>query len=500
MTINKIPSFLLIAGLFTVAVLIYTNSLSGDFIIDDQTGIVQNIPLHDLKGYLSQVRVRVGLFYELSRAILWHFVGAKPFYYHLFNVFTHAICSSLLFILCLVIFKDKALAFIAGLIFALHPIHTEAVSWISGGHYALSSLFFILSMIFYARSGKSLLNLLLSVIAFLFCFLTGNAVATLPLLFIVYDIFFRDRSEDNLVLRKWRLLVLLTALTISIPVVILYSFWKNPYTHLIFQYRGIHYLVVITKAFMYYLKILYLPIARGLYHPFAFNTVDINRFSPAFFSSFVVIVLLIFAFFKCLKRLKPVSFGIAWYFLAYAPYSNIIPICNIISERYLYLASAGFCIVLAALFMKVWHLIHLRKNSVKALRILALASLTLMLFSYASLTFKRNYEYNNIILYWDSNINNFPDGYFVYNNLAATFYVMGNIENAKAYCWITLLADPRQPHVWCNLGRLYRESKDLARSKDCYEQALKIDKTYFAAVKALDEIKREERAAKRKKK
>lgn len=78
---------------------------------------------------------------------------------------------------------------------------------------------------------------------------------------------------------------------------------------------------------------------------------------------------------------------------------------------------------------------------------------------------KRNYEYNNIIIYWESNIRNFPEGYMFYNNLAGTFYAMGDLGNAMAYCWINLMVNPDQPHVWCNLGKVYRETGNLEQAK-----------------------------------
>ena len=52
------------------------------------------------------------------------------------------------------------------------------------------------------------------------------------------------------------------------------------------------------------------------------------------------------------------------------------------------------------------------------------------------------------------------------------------------------MVNPAQPHVWCNLGKVYREKGDLAQARYCYEQALKVDKGYFPAAKALEELRK----------
>lgn len=485
----KISNYILIILLGLISFSVYINSLNGDFLIDDQAGILNNEQIHDVAAYFSKYfSVRPGILCQVMQVFLWRISPKNPYYFHLFNVLAHTACVILLFILCNILFKNTALSFLSSLIFAIHPIHTEAVSWISGGHHPFSSLFFIAAMIFYVKSDKSIFNLALSVAFFALCFFSGQAVAALPVMFIMYDLFFREAQNQRL--KRIRLLLLFFILGIGVLFVSLMFVGRNKFTHLIFYHRGFTYLVVAAKALVYYLKILYLPLARGLYHPFGFNTFNIQKLSPVFFLSIVILIIATLAFFKCRRNLKPVSFGIMWFFIAYAPYSNIVPVCNIVSERYLYLASAGFSILMAALFLKVWEVIKRNKSAI--LRGSALAAVTLFAGSYSALTIKRNYEYNNIVTYWESNINNFPDGYIVYNNLAATFYVMGNLKEAIGYCWVNLMVNPSQPHVWCNLGKLYREAGNLKDAADCYREALKIDKKYFPAHKALAEMRADE--------
>jgi len=490
---NKLKNWglILLLGLITFAV--YANSLQGDFLIDDTVGILQDKKIHDLGTYFSDhFSLRPNALVEVVKVFIWHFWGANTFAFHLFNLLIHIGCVILIFLLCNALFANRALSFLSSLIFAIHPIHTEAISWISGGPYALSSLFFIASFLFFVKSDKSVLNLVFSIICFSLCFLAGNAVAVLPLIFIGYEFCFRKRSEGSNFLYKLRIILLILLSAISLLFVSLFFVSRNEFMHLIFYFRGFRYLAVVFKAFIYYLKILYLPLQRGLVHPFAFNVTNIQSFSPTFFLSLTIIGLAIVTFFKCRRNFKPISFGIIWFFITYLPYSNIIPVCNIISERYLYLPSLGFSIILAALFLKGWEVIKRNQDFKVFFRILAIIAITLFLCSYAALTIKRNYEYSNIISYWESNINNFKDGHIIYNNLAGTYYLMGNIDNAIAYSWINLMTDSNQPHVWYNLGKVYQEQGNLKQAKECFQEVLKIDKDYFPAHQALEKIKKDE--------
>jgi len=487
---SKLKSWGLIALLGFIVFALYANSLQGDFLIDDTVGILHNKKIHDAGIYFSEYfSIHPNILVEVSRVLIWHFWGASTFAFHLFNILIHLGCVILIFLLCNALFGNKTLSFLSSIIFAIHPIHTEAISWISGGPYALSSLFFIASFLFYVKSYKSLPNLVFSIIGFSFCFLAGNSVAVLPLMFILYEFSFGKRSEGDNFLYKLRIIFLVLISVMSLLFISLFFVSKNEFMHLIFYFRGFRYLIVAAKAFAYYLKILYLPLQRGLVHPFAFDTINIQAISSSFFLSLSIIAVAIFTFFKYRRNFKPVSFGIIWFFVTYAPYSNVIPVCNIISERYLYLPSVGFSIVLAALFLKGWEVIKRNKRFRLSLRAIAIIAITLFLGSYSALTIKRNYGYSNIITYWEGNINNFEDGYRVYNNLAGTYYKMGNLDNAIAYSWINLTINPNQSHVWYNLGRVYQEKGNIDQAKVCFQEVLKIDKDYFPAYQALEQLK-----------
>lgn len=486
---DRFKNTIFISLLIFITFLVYFNSLRGDFLIDDITTIQNNPRLHNLSEYFTKYfKWDFEVLNETVLALIWNWSGGDPFGFHLYNVMLHIACVILVYILCTILFNDKHLSFFSSLIFAIHPIHTEAVSWISGRPYLLSSIFLLSIFISYLKAKQVRRYYLLCVLLFFVGVLFARETFFAPFIIIAYELFFGLKKVSDKREKRALLAILVAISSISIIVLASLLISRSEYSRLIFRYRSWSYLVVVAKAFSYYLKILYLPLARGLYHPFAFTTIDIHKISPLFFVSIIILLLSIVSFFRFKNKFVPISFGIMWFFVTYSPYSNIIPVCNIVSERYLYLPSVGICIILAALFLKVWQIINRSAKYKAVLRYFAIATIVLFLSSYATLTLRRNYDYHNIITYWWSNINNFPDGYIVYNNLAGTFYAMGDLNNAMAYCYTTLMVDRNQPYVWCNLGKIYRDLSDFGQAAYCYRQALEIDSNYFPAIKSLEEI------------
>ncbi|MDD5166148.1 MAG: tetratricopeptide repeat protein [Candidatus Omnitrophica bacterium] len=489
MQTDKIKNYILIVVLALISFAIYANSLHGDFLIDDAGGVLYNARIHDLKAYFSgDFHIAPGCLWQLANVFNWQVSGLNPYYYHLFNVLVNALCVVLFFILCNILFGSQRLSFFSSLIFAIHPLHSEAVSWISAGHYPFSSLFFISSMIFYCLADRSILNFILSLAFYVLGISAGNATFVLPLMFIVYELFFKKVSVGNKPSRNFRILTISLMLVLSFIFMAAVFIARENYLHYVFSKAGPAYLIAATKQIVYYLKILYMPVERGLYHPFGYTTVGLQKISPAFFGGLSVIFIAIFLFFRCRRKNPALSFGIAWFFICYLPYSNIIPVCNIIAERYMYLASAGYSIIMAYVILKIWEFINNRMRERYIFRVFAVIAITLFLSSYCLLTVKNNEDFSNVVTFWETNINNFPQGCRVYNSLAGRFYALGNLDQAIAYCRVNLFIKPEQPQVWSNLARAYRAKGDFKQAAECYKKALEIEKDYAPAQRGLEEI------------
>ena len=319
--------------LILISLSVYANSLHGDFLIDDRPSILEDTRIHNLNEYTSKYLkvTEIGFFSGLSTAIYWHFFGDNPFGYHLLSVIFHAICVILVFFLCNQLFNNRFLSFLASLIFAVHPIHTEAVSWISGRFYVIQSIFYLLSFICYIKSEKKPFWFLFSLF-FMFSGLVlvgGNFMISLPIMFISYELLFKSKSQDKN--RGLKIFFISLILAIFAIIGLMYLLNRLNLTLTIYKFRGFSYLIVILKAFLYYLKILYLPLKRGLFHTFAYSDPSIDKINLVFFSSILSLGLIIYCLFKFRNKIKPVSFGIMWFLVVFLPFSNILVVLILIA-------------------------------------------------------------------------------------------------------------------------------------------------------------------------
>ncbi len=251
---TRYSKIIAVVVLVLVTFCLYFNSLHGDFLIDDQSSILGNDRIHNLTVYWNKYfSFSPGCLQEFLHALAWQMGGGNPYYFHLLAVLAHIGCVVLLFSLCQYLFHVTALSFLSALIFAAHPIHTEAVSWISADSYVFSSFFFLLSFILYVRSRRSLVYLVLAVVSSGLCLAVGNTVVSLPFLLLCFELISRVERDKN---RSLRIFILLLLAVIAILFAGIFFFMRNAFTRLIFLHRGPQYLVVVTKAFVYYLKIL----------------------------------------------------------------------------------------------------------------------------------------------------------------------------------------------------------------------------------------------------
>ncbi len=146
-----------IAGLLVLVVLAYANALLGGFVYDDHSLVLNNPYVHTY-GYLREIFSSsmssfagvepVSNYYRplvtMSYLLGYKFFGPLAYGFHLLNVVVHAACVSVVFILTERIFSHRGLAFLSAAFFAVHPIHSEAVTWISGLPELEYSFFYLL--------------------------------------------------------------------------------------------------------------------------------------------------------------------------------------------------------------------------------------------------------------------------------------------------------------------------------------------------------------------
>ena len=148
----------------------YFNSLFGDFVWDDKTFFATKqynrsfefLPRFFVKEFWSVYEQNMSADYyrpllALAFMINYSFWGESPFGYHLVNLLFHTLVCLMIFIFVDKLIMNRIVAFVSALLFAVHPIHTEVVSFVSNISYILAAFFFMSSLVLllkYARDKR----------------------------------------------------------------------------------------------------------------------------------------------------------------------------------------------------------------------------------------------------------------------------------------------------------------------------------------------------------
>jgi protein O-mannosyl-transferase len=366
----------LLLGIFSF--ILYANTLKNGYVLDDSSVITENTIV--VKGIsaipeLLTTPYRRGFFVtsnDLYRplslvmmAVEYQVFGLNPMPNHLINVFIYMGCVILLFFFLDKLFEGKktGVAFIASLLFAAHPIHTEVVANIKSADELLCFFFVFLSLnifIKYIETGK-MTQLLLGCFCFLLSFLSKETVVTflaiIPLIFFFYRNENRKRSTYITIG-----IVIMAAIALAMRVSVLSAYNANGMSDIDFADNGLAlktlaYSSRIATAVLilgYYVRLLIVP--YPLVCDYGYNTIPFTTFgNPLVLLSLAFYIFLaVFSLKRLMKNNKdPYAFAILFFLVTISLFSNIpFLIGSMLGERFMFFGSLGLCLVIALLLEK----------------------------------------------------------------------------------------------------------------------------------------------------
>ena len=302
--------------------------------------------------HLSQyVTTRSLLF--LTFAINNRLGGQNVLGYHLVNLGLHILNGILIFGIACQIFRKveveqtraRLLAFCAAAFFLVHPVQTEAVTYISSRSELLSAFFYLAGLGCFAALPENRIGFFAS-LAVLVSLLLGfggkETVVTLPLAIIVFDYIFIAKGEWRSILKRWRFYISFIIAGAAAS----YYLLARQVADLVTQRSGKNYetwtyFVTQLRVIIRYMRLLVFPTGLTLDYDFPLYT---SFREPVVILSALVILAFIFLGWKW-RRTKPIySFSILWFFITLSPTSSIVPIPDVIFEHRLYLPLAGVCL------------------------------------------------------------------------------------------------------------------------------------------------------------
>jgi len=478
---------LLILIIVAFTVLGYVSSFENGFIWDDEYLILLNPQIKSFSNIRSVFTTYVGygsgnvnIFYrplqELSNMIDYFLWAEDPIGYHLTNAILHSLTAAVLFLFIFYITNNIFVSFFSGILFGVHPINTEAVTYIAGRADSLYSLFFLSALVFYVRfcnsvalSKKNVKLYLLSLIFFAFALLSKELSIILPLILIIYLYIL---LEGRIITKKFNFLVktCLGYIILLIPYAALRTnavgsvkLAPSIFAEVPLFCR----IITFFKTVLVYLGLLLFP--HGLHMERRIRVAYSLNESFAFFA-FLTVTAILFCGFWMLKKNRTVSFFIFWFFITLLPVSNIVPINSLIAEHWVYMAQAGFFVII---FLCLYD-IYKRFLISKALKISAVALLCTIVFFYMQATIERNKDWKDEITFFKATLKYHPNNSKLHLNLGNTYSEKGMREEALAEYHEAAKLRKDFHTAYGNIGSIYIEEGNLVKAKENLTKAIDI--------------------------
>ncbi|MFQ5786913.1 MAG: tetratricopeptide repeat protein [Thermodesulfobacteriota bacterium] len=414
--------------------------------------------------------------------------GISPFGYHLSNIIFNSTTTVLLYFLILLslgvfqVARKESIAVFSTILFALNPMHVESVSWIAGRTDVLCALFFFLAFMLHALSFGNLWILILTSASISLSLLSKEIALAFPIVVMVFDLLSgRFTNRDNF-LRYFLYLGLALGYLylrgrafVTIPEIANVNF--NQFSQITDQ----------ALSFFQVLKNLlnsYLFYISKLVFPYDFNAfiakIPIELYYTLI-SIFIIVLISIFVLLSIRKKRGLIAFSLLWIFITLGP-SVIVAITNIAStplaERYLYIPSAGYCMLIGYLVLGFeWN-----ARTKKFVWVFA----TILTLSYLFFTIERQEVWKDKLSLWEHTSTKSYDHALPHTNYGLALENAGRRDEAIKEYKIAL--DPKvqdskrgKAVTATNLGVLYLNAEDYGNAERWFREAVIYDPRYGLA-------------------
>lgn len=448
---NNYLFLLILAALVFIG---YSNALNNDFVSDDITSIVQD---ESLKSF-DYVSSRWGSARAFLYWVLFQVTGPTPLPFRLANVFFHLGTVWLVFGLLWLMTKRTLLAFLTASLFAVHPLLSEAVTWISGGAYSQVAFLTLGTFLLYLLSSQSIKLYLISLLVFWFATVTQAVSLILFPVLVVYELCFGK------ITRNWQKLVpycLLSLFWIYIPLTGGIQERSTTLTSVHYQQSGVdNPLIVFPVAITSYLELIFWPKYLTLYHSEMVFSQTEYLIRVAVFLIFLAAI--VYSYFKD----KFITFWLLFFLLSLLP--TIIPaifrLTWIVAERYVYLGSLGILVVGGYFWAKL--------IAIKRWQGVTVSVFMLVLLLLSTRTIFRNVDWKNEDSLWIATSKTSPSSPNTHNNLGDVYGRRGDLPAAIREFQTAIKLKPNYADAHHNLGNAYRDAGKISEALESYQRAL----------------------------
>jgi protein O-mannosyl-transferase len=449
-----------LAIVFLLLVLVavsYLNSIGNAFVSDDITAIQNNPQI----GNWHQIFLH-GFTFSIQRLcyfLAYSLMGLNPAVFRMINIFFH-FGSAIMIFLIVSFLINRGAAVISAVIFAVHPILTESVNWISAGPYIQYTFLFLCSFLCYLLSIRQPKYYYYSLAFFLLALMNSDKAISLFLIFI-----FCELSLGNIRLR-WKKLIpyaFLGFIFFFLQVIKIGEHVQELAGYSNQEVSGLYNpLVQIPLVMAFYLKLLFWPQNLTLYH----TELELNflQFFPYLLIFFVYIGAVVWTYFYSRKAF----FWLVFLFLALIPMLTPFKISWLVAERYVYLGSIGIIVVFAIIAEKF-------SRASESAAVATYFFLTLIIIGFSARTIARNVDWKNEDNLWQATAKVSVSSALIHNNLGQVYARQNNFRKAADEFQKAIRIYPNYADAYNNFANTCFQIGQTDAAIDNYQKALDIN-------------------------
>ncbi len=453
-------SWLCIGAIALATFATYGSSLKNDFVAWDDPQLVYENPLvssHSPRIFASydpELYVPVTMLsFQIEHAI----AGFNPFVFHLDALLLHTLNTLLVFALLSLLFKRRWIALGCALLFALHPLNTETVAWVSARKELLSGTFFLLSLIAYMRREDWRRWKFISLGCFVLALLSKVTVAMLPFVLLLIDWQQGRTITRETIKEKWPYF-LLAAVAITIGL-----FGKSDALQILTLWQVI---LLACSSITFYLQKFFWPVDLSAIYP---PPDPIAVGNPVITLSIMAVFALPAILWFVRKKFPGALLGFGFFLLMLAPSFLAFQKADDVmfaADHYAYIPLIGLSIAIGSL------LIFLRKKITQTIvTVIAIGILVWL----SVITHTQSLLWRDTETLFSHVLQQNPTSHIAYGNLGFQALERGQTGQAIEYLNKALKLKPTYADAYVNLGAAFGKEHDYARAEVALKQGLQIN-------------------------
>jgi hypothetical protein len=462
--------------LLGVTVLAYANSFAGAFYFDDAAVLFGDPRLQSFSAFAAGVGETIRPFTKATFLVDRWLYGDRPAGYHALNLLLHLASGGLVYrILChrAIQVGGPRIAFWTTLLFLLHPISTEAVTYISGRPTGLMTCGYLAAFLLFLEartaepgSSKQRVAVAWASACLALSLLAKEVALVFPVLLVLYETVVGRPTRAGLADRLKRVHLPLSAV---VALFLGYAAFHARYAYL-FDYSlqlrdGYTNLLTQANAVAYAITLFVRPTQLNFDHDLPLVTSVLQ--GPTLFS-IAALAGLVAAALVLARRAPLFSFGLLWFFLHLLPTNSVLPRYDLLSERNLYLPSIGLYLAASVAVIAVARRLGARLATGRVARqaaryglIVARSMAAAFVLGLVGLTASRNALYADPVAFWSDAVDKSPLKARPHVHLGHAWFVAGDLDRAIEQFRTALALDPLDRaaqqsllQAWTQLTRL----------------------------------------------